>query len=273
METQRPRHSIDMDALADRVIGLKRRSLAKERRLAKEELEAGRPAAQALSDKIHFDAAFTASLEELREGNPLIARMEHDAIGELKSNIGRALALRSPRRSSVGKQRAPLDLFGISVTERMPERDTVEVQDRMMSKYTFVRIGRKIVCSCSTVGLKAPREVKQFVKNYFADTPKPKKVRVPKEKKPRGKHKKLRQNFPKVTFKTRSKQVIEIIVKVDDHVTGLYVPGKHSPVLREWRVDDSKVSPSLVPKAKRDKAKGFARLRFGERLSRQEAML
>ena len=250
-----------MDALADRVIGKKRSSQAKEKRLAKEALEAGRSPPKPKTDKEHFDAAFLAALCELRETNRIVALLEHDAIGELKSNIGRNLALRSPRRPAVRKKRVPLDLSGITIITKVPERDFVEVRDRVMNTYGFVRIGRKVVCSRYDV--KPSREVKKVARNYFAVTPKPEQPRVVKPKVLRVE----KPKFPKVVHKAK-----EIIVLIDEHHAGKYGVGKRFPVLVTWLKDESAVEAGDVPEELRKLSQKFVRMHFTDHTTHQRQM-
>lgn len=265
METAFPEHTIEIISFSNRVRDLKLRKMREEARAALLAVERKESPPALLTDAEHFAAAFNQALGEEMENDPEIVMGHPDDIFSLKSAVGRELASR-PRRP---RTQQALDLAGIIITEKIPERDWVEIRDRATNTYGFTRIGRKIECTSTSASFKAPREVIKVARDYFTETPRPKKPLVVKPKVLRMK----KPKFPGVVFKTKKKVVTEIIVRVNEHVSGLYMPGEKLPVLVEWRFNDAKVQPSDVPKILRNLSQGHVRLRFKERESRQEAML
>ena len=238
MQTEYAKYRINYVTLANRVRDLKKRSMS----------EAG----VSFTDDQHFGIAFNQAMNELRELNPLIKRLNQSEIKKIKSRVGHELASR-PRRTH--KQSA-LDLSGFCVVSE--SLNFVEVQDRATNRYSFSRVGRKIVCTASSAGFRISCEMKKFVREYFAAHPVLKQSREKKKKRP---------VYPLIEYKTS-----EIIVQVDAHFAGKYKKGKRFPVLVSWLKDDTKVEAADVPLDLRELARGFARICEMEKQTRQKPM-
>ena len=243
MQTEHSEHRINYVSLANRVRDLKQRSMSS--------------ATVKLSDDEHFALAFDGAMTELAELHPLIKLLKPQALKQIKSYVGSELANR-PRKARTQKE---LDLTAITVTGTDNRRDFVEVTDGA-NKYSFERIGRKIMCSSTSAGFKATPEVRKFVREYFATVPRPKKVRP--SKKNSGARK-----FPKVEYKQNGE---EIIVHLDDHFAGRYKCGRRHPVLVTWLKDETKVMPAVVPEGLRELSREFVRIKLRERLTHQKPM-